>query len=300
MKILVAGANGFLGRSLLSLDKGIEWIGCGRGAVSVGEDAYYQVDLVNHQAVAKLLVEVRPDWVVNAAALTNVDQCETNRDLARRANLELIDHLSTACQQVDAGLVQLSTDYVFDGNNGPYAEQDEPNPLSYYGRLKLESERLVMEMPGRFLVIRTLWLYGYVPHVRPNFVTWALEGLHRGDSLKVFDDQWGNPTYVNDLAQALVELCNHDAQGLFHMGGATFLTRYELALELVRFFGLDAGLVEPISTQTGNLKAVRPLRSGLQTGALEAKLKRKPLSFVEGLEQMLRQENFLRDYAHLL
>jgi dTDP-4-dehydrorhamnose reductase len=298
MKILVTGAHGFLGRSLLDLVGEMEWVGCGRSAESVSPCPYFQIDLQNSDAVTELLEEVRPDWVINTAALTNVDQCEEDRDLARQVNLDPVGHLVSACKRVDAGLVQLSTDYVFDGDGGPYTEKDEPNPLSHYGRLKLDGEQLVLEGSARAIVVRTLWLYGYVPQAHPNFVTWALGALHRNDHLKIFDDQWGNPTYIHDLARSLIGLCSHNARGLFHMGGVTFMTRYDLALELAGFFDLDAGLIEPIATRAAGLKAKRPLRSGLSTDALEAELERRPLSFTEGLEHMVRQESFRRDFPH--
>jgi dTDP-4-dehydrorhamnose reductase len=299
MRILVTGVHGFLGRTLLGLREEIEWSGCGRGTAAVAGGPYYQIDWENSAAVVDLVAALRPDWVINTAALTNVDQCEEDRNLARKANLDLVDCLVLACRQADAGLVQLSTDYVFDGKSGPYTERDRPHPLSHYGRLKLDSERLVLGRLDRSIVVRTLWLYGYVPGVGSNFVTWALGALHQGESLRVFADQWGNPTYVHDLARILVELCRRDARGLLHMGGATFMTRYELVHDLARFFDLDEGRVEPVSTAEAGLRAVRPLRSGLRTDALEAALRCRPMGFSEGLKHMRQQTAFRRDFAYL-
>lgn len=300
MKLLVTGAHGLLGRSLLEPDFDAEMIGCGRGETPVGKGGYHPVDLTDPQAVFALLEKVHPDWVIHTAALTDVDRCEIDRLFARQINLEVVEHLASACRQLGLGLVQLSTDYVFDGRSGPYREQDPTNPLSYYGALKLQSEGVVLQEGLKGLVLRTLWLYGYLPETRRNLVTWPLEALTRGDQLKVVDDQWGNPTHVHDVAQALVELCQRQVQGLFHLGGATYLTRYQLTQELARFFGLDPGLIHPISTAAAAQKAPRPLRSGLRPQALEALLHCAPLSLHQGLEQLARQESFRRDFSPLL
>ena len=294
MKILVAGANGFLGRSLLALEGEAEWVGCGRRA-EAGATPYHQVELTDRAEVAGLIAKTRPDWVINAAAMTNVDQCEKDPSAARQANVEIVENLVAACSDADVGLLQISTDYVFDGESGPYAEGAGTKPLSRYGQLKLESES-ALEGLQRAVVVRTLWLYGYVPETGANFITWLLQTLSNGESVRVFDDQWGNPTYVHDLARSLVALCREEAGGLFHMGGATFMTRYELALELATFFGLDSGLIEPVPTGEAGLLAVRPLRSGLRTDRLEAVLGRRPLGFAEGLQHLIRDTHFQRDF----
>ena len=300
MRILVTGAHGLLGRSLLRQEGKAEFIGCGRSSEPVGNYTYRQIEIVDRSAVIQMLKAVRPDWVIHTAALTDVDLCETQRKHARRVNLETVSHLVEACGEVDAGLVQLSTDYVFDGSTGPYSEKDATNPLSYYGALKLESEHLVLETGIKGLVLRTLWLYGYIPGTRRNLVTWPLETLGRGESIGIVSDQWGNPTYVEDLARALLELCKRDAKGLFHMGGSAYLTRWKLVSHLAHRFGFSPELVKPILTEAAALKARRPLRSGLRNDALIAVLGRTPLGFSEGLECLIREDDFRRDFAHLV
>ncbi len=294
MRILVTGATGFLGRTLLSLAGEAEWIGCGRRPAAAGI-AYRQVDLTDCQAVAALVAELAPDWVINAAAMTDVDGCEKNAPAARQANVDIPEHLAAACDAIGAGLAHISTDYVFDGQRGPYGEADGANPLSCYGQLKLESEGVLQKME-RGLVVRTLWLYGYVPQVGANFLTWVLNGLASGQSLRVFADQWGNPTYICDLARALVALCGQEARGLFHVGGATFMTRWEMAREIAWFFGLDDGSIEPVPTGAAELPAARPLRSGLRTDALEAALGYRPMSFAAGLRHLAADPLFRRDF----
>ena len=294
MRILVTGATGFLGRTLLSLEGEAEWMGCGRRPTAEGI-SYRQVDLADRKAVTALVAELAPDWVINAAAMTDVDGCEKDARAARQANVDIPETLAVACAAIGAGLVHISTDYVFDGKRGPYGEGDAANPLSCYGQLKLESEGILKRME-RVLVVRTLWLYGYVPQAGSNFLTWVLRGLSGAQPLRVFADQWGNPTYIRDLARALVSLCSKEARGLFHAGGATFMTRWEMARELACFFEIDGALIEPVPTRAAGLPAARPLRSGLRTDALEAALGRRPLSFAEGLQHLAADPHFRRDF----
>ena len=234
MRLLVTGAHGLLGRALLQTDWGaqVELVGCGRHGEPVGDVPCHAIDLGDVDAVVDLWRRVRPDRIIHTAALTNVDRCETEPELARRVNQEIVAHVVAASVDVGAGVAHLSTDYVFDGRHGPYSEQDQPQPLSVYGRTKLESESIVLAAAVDGLVVRTLWLYGHLQSVRPNLVTWPLGALARGESIRIVGDQWGNPTYVHDLARALVELSRQGVSGLFHMGGTTFLTRQELARQV--------------------------------------------------------------------
>ena len=196
-------------------------------------------------------------------------------------------------------MVQLSTDYVFSGDEGPYDEDAEPQPLSYYGQLKLESEHVVLDSGIRGMVMRTLWLYGYLPGTRPNLVTWPLAALHRGEALRIVDDQWGNPTFVVDLADALVELCQREVSGVYHMGGADFMTRHAMVEQLGLFFGLDTGSVERIKTTDAGQSALRPRQSGLKAERLAATLGRGPLTLEQGLTRMSEAEHFRRDFDYL-
>lgn len=300
MRILITGAHSLLGRSLLAEKTAVELIGCGRGLDPVAGKRYVQVAITEADQVERLLLDLRPDWVINTAAITDVDCCEIDKETARRVNLDAVNYLVDACRQIDAGLVQISTDYVFDGNAGPYSEQDETHPLSYYGELKLKSEDIVLNSNIKGLVLRTLWLYGYLPGVRLNLATWPLDALAQHKPLTVIDDQWGNPTYVNDLARVLLDLCQRHITGLYHMGGASYMTKKEVVVEAARFFNLDEKLIGAASTQMACQAAQRPLRSGLSTDALQAVLEYQPLSLTQGLEHMAQDQYFRRDFSHLL
>ncbi len=301
MKLLVTGAHGLLGRTLLETDWGadVELAGCGRRPGPVGGIECRVVDLTRADAVRELISRQRPDRVIHTAAQTNVDLCETDPAPARRINVDAVANLVAACAGTGSGVVQLSTDYVFDGAAGPYSEEDETNPLSQYGRMKLESESLVLEGKSAGLVVRTLWLYGHRRGARPNLVTWPLAALARGEPVRVAGDQWGNPTPVADLARALVELCRRGATGRYHAGGASFLTREELVQRVAAFFHLDGGRLEAVTTAEAGQAAARPLRSGLRTDRLEAELGWAPADLECGLARMAREEDFRLDFGDL-
>ena len=299
MKVLVTGAHGLLGRSLAQEAAGLELVTCGRREEPAGP-AYRRVDLADAAAVESLIAAAAPDWVIHTAAWTDVDGCEADPGRARRVNLDLVRILGAACSAAGTRLVQLSTDYVFDGRGGPYSEADEPNPLSRYGRLKLESEGVVLGSVPEGLVVRTLWLYGHAPGVRRNLVTWPLLALARGSVLRIADDQWGNPTFAPDLARAVLELCRRDCRGLYHVGGADFMTRLELVEELAAAFGFDTGSIVPTPTAESGQLAGRPLRSGLKTAKTEAELGRPMLGLRAGLEEMRAEPCFRAEFEDIL
>ena len=219
--------------------------------------------------------------------------------VSEQVNCGLVAHLVSACQEVGCGLVQLSTDYVFDGEAGPYAETAATNPLSVYARHKLISEELVLSASIEALVVRTLWLYGHIPGARLNLVTWPLKSLVRGEELRIVNDQWGNPTYVHDLARALVELCAAAATGLFHFGGADFCTRQELVQQVARRFSLDTRQIHPITTADAGQSAPRPLRSGLISERVKSKLGWSARTLDEGLCSMAAEESFQSNFRIL-
>lgn len=258
--LLIVGASGFLGRALCDAP-GAGW--CLVPASRSGA-AHMRVDLTRPDAVEAAVMTARPRWVINAAAMTSVDGCELHPDAARAVHVDGTRHLVRACEKAGCGLVFLSTNYVFDGQDGPYAESDVPRPLNVYGQSKLEGEALVLgaDCPG--IVVRTAVLYGYRPGCRVNFVTWAMGALARGEAIRVVTDEWANPTCADDLAAFLLALCRTDFQGLVHFGGRDFLTRFEMVERLCAVFNFDMGLVTPIASAEFGQPARRPRRAGLR------------------------------------
>lgn len=298
MKILVTGAGGLLGQKLVRARRdGVRLFPSGRVRPPDAPGDFDLLDVTQRPQIEALIDRLRPDWVVHTAALTNVDRCEVARGEAWRVNVEGTENIAGACERRSIGLVSLSTDYVFDGASGPYAEDDPTNPLSYYGLTKLESERRVLSMGRLGGVVRTIVLFGYASSGRDNFVTWLIRSLRQGRPVRVVTDQWGTPTLADDLAGFLVDFCLGAASGLFHFAGADLMSRYDTAVRVCRAFGLDEGLVSPVTTQELGQVAPRPPRSGLKTDKVQRVFRVKPRPFEESLRLLLQQTDNLKALA---
>ncbi|MDP6042541.1 MAG: sugar nucleotide-binding protein, partial [Candidatus Latescibacteria bacterium] len=189
-------------------------------------------------------------------------------------------------EQTDCGLVNLSTNYVFDGTEGPYSEQDSAQPANVYGQTKLESEAVVLNANCPGIVVRTAVLYGFRPHCRPNFVTWAISALAQGEAMRVVTDEWANPTWVDELAQFILSLCHTKFQGVVHFAGADFLTRFEMVRQICTVFGFDTGLVSPMTSAAFEQPAKRPLRAGLKMDLAKTLCDITPASFDDNLKRL--------------
>jgi dTDP-4-dehydrorhamnose reductase len=229
------------------------------------------LDLTDRAAVTMALDRIKPGVVINSAAMTNVDACESHRDEALAVNGHGPRHLAEACVQLGAALVHVSTDYVFPGTEdqpGPYVEGSAVRPVSHYGWTKLQGEQAVEEVcAGRvpWLVARTALVYGQVPGGRANFVTWLAGELRAGRRVRVVHDQVNTPTLADDLAQVLVKLSERGTEGYIHVAGPDLLTREGWARAIAEYFRLDQGLIDIVSTDELNQPARRPLRSGLRS-----------------------------------
>lgn len=288
-RILICGANGLLGQRLsmmLSVQTNYEVLNTSVERSFVYDKLlfdYNQLDITNRSDVKSLISSFQPDVILNAAAATNVDQCETNREEAWKLNVTAVENLAKAARNVGARFIHVSTDYVFDGKNGPYDEETLPNPIGYYGKTKLASENVVRSSGAKYAILRTNVLYGYGIGIKTNFALWVVNNLKVGKQINVVDDQYGNPTYVSDLALAMIKTFELDREGIFHIGGSEQLSRYDFALIAAKIFEFDTSLIKRIKTHELKQTAPRPMQSGLITLKAEKQLGMRFLNSTEGL-----------------
>lgn len=256
MKILVTGAKGMLGTALTAALKRYDTTGLGKDAL----------DITDKKAV-EIAVEIyKPDVVINSAAFTKVDECESKADLAFLVNAEGPKNLALACKNRGMRLIHISTDYIFDGTKtAPYKEDDKVNPLSVYGRSKLAGEENIKALLDNHLIVRTQWLYG---ENGPDFVETIIRIAKDKDELRVVNDQQGCPTYTKDLALAVKILIEKGCRGTYHVANSGACTWYEFALEILKLKGLDKRVI-PITTEDIARLAKRPLNSILSCEKLE-------------------------------
>jgi dTDP-4-dehydrorhamnose reductase len=205
----------------------------------------------------------RPDVVVNTAAMTNVDACETRKIDAWKNNVTLVEHIVGECKRHDRKLVQLSTDYIFDGTGGPYSESSTPRPTNYYGKTKLAAENACIGGEINVAIVRTMWLYGEQRKGKTSFVTWLVDTLSSGGTARVVTDEIGNPTFQNDVAYGILRVIEKDYQGVVNIAGPELISRWKFAETIAEVHELDPGRLIPIASSDLQRLAKRPLDSGL-------------------------------------
>lgn len=295
-RILVTGSNGLLGQKLtdrLIGDTNFHLIATSKGAnrhPKQEDYEYAEMDVCDLTNIKNVISRFKPDAIIHTAAMTNVDQCEGNKDLAWLMNVDAVKNLIAACSEFDVRLIHLSTDFVFDGEDGPYTEEAEPNPVSYYGKTKLEAENLLKASSIKWAALRTIIVYGIVNDMsRTNIVLWAKGALEKGDPINVVFDQWRMPTLAEDLAECCVLAADKDAQGIYNASGKDFMSIVELVEKVADFWNLDKSLIRPISSDSLNQAAKRPKRTGFILDKTINDLGYNPHSFEEGLEIVSKQ-----------
>jgi dTDP-4-dehydrorhamnose reductase len=299
MKILITGSNGLLGQKLLHklrVDTTIELIATSKGENRVTEKGgytYFDLDITNNDAVAKLIESENPQVVINTAAMTNVDLCEDEKQACDALNVDAVRSLANACEKNSSHLIQISTDFIFDGEDGPYTEEDKPNPLSYYGLSKLKSEQLLQDHPVKWTVLRTIIVFGVGEKLsKGNIVLWAKGALAKGDPLNIIDDQFRAPTLAEDLADICILAAKKKAFGVFNASGKDIMSIYEIVERIAKHYGNSTENLNKISTATLKQKAGRPPKTGFILDKSINQLGYNPHSFEECLtiiDQQLKQ-----------
>jgi len=245
------------------------------------------MDVTDIGQVHDRLPALRPGVVIHAAALTSVDECERDRERATLVNSLGTRNVAEVCRQLGCRMIYVSTDYVFNGEKGMYAETDTPSPINHYGSTKLDGEGHVRELCEDYAICRTSVLYGWHPR-KSNFATWIIDSLEKGTAIKVVDDHYNSPTLADNLASALLELTHRPLCGVFHTAGGERIGRYDFAVRLARTFNLDPDLIARAKMK--DLKfwvARRPPDSSLSVGKAERTLKTRLMKVDESLKTML-------------
>lgn len=290
MKLLVTGASGLLGSKLCELAinrKHDVYSAYSRHRPRIGK--IIQLDVSNGNDVETKFGQIEPEAVVHAAALTDVDRCELERELAWKINVEGTRKIAELCSTHHVFLVYVSTDYVFDGEKGMYKETDKPAPVNYYGFTKLKGEESVKNFENQFCTVRSSVIYGSIPATgKMNFALWLLERLGNKEKVAITTNQWNSPTLNINLANMILEVLERKLSGVFHLAGATRISRYEFARSVAETFDLDTNLITAVFSNDIPWLAKRPKDSSLDVDKTCQTLKNKPLQILEALDKMKR------------
>ncbi|MEO5892041.1 MAG: SDR family oxidoreductase [Ferruginibacter sp.] len=296
MKILITGANGLLGQHLVKLladTTNYEVIATGRGDAREiftieSRCSYYPLEITDGLEVTSFLELHRPGVIIHTAAITQVDECEEDEIACYNTNVTATRFLLSAAASIDARFIYISTDFVFDGLNGPYSETDTPAPVNYYGSSKLAAERSVMASSMPWCIIRTVLVYGNIAvGNRSNIISWVQENLTAGKRIKVVSDQLRTPTYIEDLAKGILLAIEKNATGIFHISGEEMLSPYDMAIATAEYLNLDKSLIEKVDASVFNQPAKRPVKTGFVIEKAKQQLGFQPLGFSDGLQKML-------------
>jgi len=285
MKILITGAFGQLGNSLKNfLSINDEVFRTGLNIPTGGKGL--QLNIVDKIMLKDIISSTSPDVIINLAALTNVDFCESNPEIAKEVNTNGVQNLVDV---FSGKIIHLSTDYVFDGLKGPYKEEDQINPISVYGKTKYDAEKIVLDKNNN-LVLRANVLYNMFGNNKASFLNWVVNNLKNKNSIQVVNDQFNNPTWTESIAEILVNCLNKDMSGLYHWGDQDYLSRYDFAIKIAESYNLKSDLIKQISTSQLKQMAPRPLNGGLDQSKLKKYLNITPPSINDCLDAIRIKE----------
>lgn len=247
------------------------------------------IDLMaDRNKIVSLIDELKPNFIINTAAHSSVDHCETNHDDADLLHVDVTKDIALACKKINAKLVYLSTDAVFEGQlEKKYVESDTPNPINYYGKSKLNAEKIVLTASPINVVLRTAVIYGW--HPRSRFTSWILDSLSNDNRVDPFVDQYNTPTLVDDLTNSILKIFDLEICGLYHAAGKTCINRYDFALKLAEKFHLNKSLVVPVTSKEKKQTAPRPVSTCLNSQKLENLISYNFVSIDDGIDILYRK-----------
>jgi dTDP-4-dehydrorhamnose reductase len=291
MKILVTGSNGLLGQKLIHLLRSREAVevlatSSGENRISANKGyTYRSLDVTSEAEVNTVIEEFKPDAIIHTAALTLVDLCETEKEKCHALNVQSVVYLLVAAQRINAHFIHVSTDFVFNGENGPYSEEDEPDPLSEYARSKYKAEQILIKSEYKnWSIARTIILYGYTENMsRSNVVLWARETLRKGGPMNIVNDQFRAPTLAEDLAMGCWLIAEKKAKGIFHLSGPETMSVIEMVRRIARYYEFSEEGITEIDTSSLRQPAKRPPHTGFVLDKARKILDYNPHTLEEGL-----------------
>ncbi|MFX1363456.1 MAG: SDR family oxidoreductase [Promethearchaeota archaeon] len=301
-KILIVGASGLTGFKLAYLAKTENLVSCtyNNRPIEIENCKMYKLDKTNTEKTLTVLKKVNPDVVIDCSALHNVDYCEKNEAESKKVNVDGTKFIAEVCKKINAKLIFLSTDYVYDGIKQSYTEESNPNPLNIYGKHKLEAEKEIIKTGIDYAIARTSLVFGWNPNELKglvsssgktmNFVIWVLNKLRNGESLKIVSDQYSTPTLADNLAEFLLSLADSNTTGVFHTVGKECISRYNFTVKIAEIFNINQELITSVTSEMFKQIAKRPMNCCLDSSKSERILKIKPLTIEESLLRMKNQE----------
>jgi dTDP-4-dehydrorhamnose reductase len=300
MKILITGAMGLLGQKIVQhcREEGLEVYGTDIAIPKlIDKDdgvTWLKMDITDRPSTMSILDNAKPDAIINTAAMANVDQCEVEKENAWKINVEGARNLAEASGKIGAHLVHLSTSYVFNGEKELYDEEDEPNPLNYYGITKVKGEEAVKSTTSNWCIARTDLIFGWGRQDRPNFAQLVIINLEKAQSVKAVTDQYNSPTLNTNLAEMVVDMAKNHVQGILNTAGSTRINRFDFARKISKVFHLEEKYIEPISSAEFSWKAKRPKDASLNVRKAKKILRHKPCSVEDALKMMKKERENLR------
>ena len=276
---MITGAEGQLGKALqIGLTDKFNILSTTRQPTQLAKNQrnVQKLDITDKENISNVLESFKPDIIINCAAYTNVDGSEINKNLAHQVNVEGLRNL-IQLSDINTYLIQISSDYVFDGDSGPYSEDEHTFPVNYYGKTKLEAENILRGTRRKWAIFRPNVIYSSDLFSRGNFFAWVYRSLLKKDSISVVTDQISNPTFNLQIVRAIFQCIIMDFEGILHIGSDDYMSRYEFALDIAKVFGFDSALITKIDTDSLTQKvksyiAKRPLHSGLVVSKIEKEL----------------------------